>query len=540
MKNKNYETYSKEQLVEELKKLNKRKKYGLVWEEESTTEQFEAESIGRLPVLVEVKKNEIVTNHKDQTHILIQGDNYHSLSVLNYTHSKKIDLIYIDPPYNTGNNDFKYNDKFVDNEDSYRHSKWLSFMGKRLKLAKNLLKSTGVIYISIDDNELAQLKLLCDEIFGEDLFLANVVRRRRNSQANLSKNLSTIHEYVLIYGKSANVELNKLQPSINATDFKNPDKDKRGPYVTMPCTNKGGAVYSVETPTGKTIKEEWRFKEETYYKLLKDNRIVFPRKGEGKPRYKLFQNEKLEKGVIPNSWWEDVASNQEGSAELKLFFDGEVLFNNPKPVGLINRILQLSTKKEGSIVLDFFAGSGTTGHAVLELNKQDGGNRQFILCTNNENNICTDVCYPRIKKVMEGYKSIIEKKGGNLKYYSTKFVGAEPIHRNKKLLTEKSVEMLCIRENTFEKVISKKDIIIYKSSIKYTAILFDEMQMAEFKNEIKKLKLPISVYVFSLEGDDFSEDFNDLKNDITFCSIPEAILKVYRRIYETTKIKAKA
>jgi hypothetical protein len=141
---------------------------------------------------------------------------------------------------------------------------------------------------------------------------------------------------------------------------------------------------------------------------------------------------------------------------------------------------------------------------------------------------------------MEGYKSIIEKKGGNLKYYSTKFVGAEPIHRNKKLLTEKSVEMLCIRENTFEKVISKKDIIIYKSSIKYTAILFDEMQMAEFKNEIKKLKLPISVYVFSLEGDDFSEDFNDLKNDITFCSIPEAILKVYRRIYETTKIKAKA
>ena len=196
---------------------------------------------------------------------------------------------------------------------------------------------------------------------------------------------------------------------------------------------------------------------------------------------------------------------------------------------------------QDGIVLDYFAGSGTTGHATLELNKDDNGIRQFILCTNNENNICTDVCYPRVKKVIQGYKNgkgeKIEGLGGNLKYYKTNFVGSEPTHRNKKLLTDKSLEMLCVKENTFEEVVNKKDIFIFKSKEKFTAILFDEMKMQEFKNEIKKLKMPVSVYVFSLEGDDFREEFEDLQNDITLCSIPEAILKVYRRIYETAKRK---
>ena len=177
----NYANYTHAQLVEELKKLNKRKKYGLVWEEEKTKEKFEAEAEGKLPVLTEDKKREINGDTKNPTHILIEGDNYHALSVLNYTHSKSIDVIYIDPPYNTGNNDFKYNDKFVDREDSYRHSKWLSFMSKRLKLAKNLLKNKGVIFISIDDNEIGQLKLLCDEVFAEDNFIIDIIWNSRKS-----------------------------------------------------------------------------------------------------------------------------------------------------------------------------------------------------------------------------------------------------------------------------------------------------------------------------------------------------------------------
>lgn len=163
----NYQDWAKEDLIQEIKRLKKRKKYGLVWDEEKTKERLEADAEGKLPVLVEDKKKEIITDADKPVNILIEGDNYHALSVLNYTHPKSIDVIYIDPPYNTGNNDFKYNDRFVDKEDSYRHSKWLSFMSKRLKLAKNLLKDRGVIFISIDDNEFAQLKLLCDAIFHE-------------------------------------------------------------------------------------------------------------------------------------------------------------------------------------------------------------------------------------------------------------------------------------------------------------------------------------------------------------------------------------
>lgn len=253
-----------------------------------------------------------------------------------------------------------------------------------------------------------------------------------------------------------------------------------------------------------------------------------------------------------------------------------------------------------AVVLDFFAGSGTTGHAVLELNKEDDGDRQFILCSNNENNICKDVTYGRTKKVIEGYSFIgkhkdvlFEKKlspalinncddikttiesivsenkdeydiidqkiegsniiisgikeikgekdghGGNLKYYKTNFVGSEPTHRNKKLLTDKSIEMLCIKENTFEEVLIKRDFVVFRNNSKFTAILFNEIEIDAFKHELKKLKMPVSVYVFSLEGDDFKEEFENMKNDLTVCSIPEAILKVYRRIYRARQMKVK-
>lgn len=178
---------------------------------------------------------------------------------------------------------------------------------------------------------------------------------------------------------------------------------------------------------------------------------------------------------------------------------------------------------------------------MLALNKEDNGHRQFILCTNNENNICSEVCYPRLEKVIEGYEKPngdkVEGLGGKLKYYKTNFVSSEPTHRNKKLLTDKSLEMLRLKENTFEEVLSSDDIFIYKSKTKYSAILFDEMKIDEFKKVIRKFKMPISVYVFSLEGDNFSEEFEELSNDITLCSIPEAILKVYRRIYGTVNKK---
>jgi len=259
MAKKDYTKLEKDDLLKVIEKLESRKKYGLIWDEEKTKEQFEKESENALPVLKEVKGKEIKTDASKPTNILIEGDNYHALSVLNYTHQGKIDVIYIDPPYNTGNKDFKYNDRFVDKEDSYRHSKWLSFMSKRLRLAKNLMKEDGVIFISIDDNEIAQLKMLCDEIFGPDNFIANIARKRRGSQANLSKNISTIHEYLLCYSKNSSAELNKITPLHDQDNYKNPDNDPRGLYVTMPCTNKGGSKYEITTPTGIKYNDEWRF-----------------------------------------------------------------------------------------------------------------------------------------------------------------------------------------------------------------------------------------------------------------------------------------
>ena len=549
-----YENYTHSQLVAELKKLSKRKKYGLVWEEEKTKEKFEADAEGKLPVLIEDKKREIKTDTDKPTNILIEGDNYHALSVLNYTHAKSIDVIYIDPPYNTGNNDFKYNDKFVDREDSYRHSKWLSFMSKRLKLAKNLLKQSGVIFISIDDNEIAQLKLLCDDVFSEKNFIIDVIWNSRKSVSS-DAIVSLNHNHTLLYVKDIDVlrkvtkKSNKFKLPAQEEKFSNPDNDPRGRWVADPFEAAGvrkNLSYAIKNPnTGETyypVKgRHWAVLEEEYFKLLKDNRIVFGKNGKGKPSRKRFLSDAMEKGLTPKSIWDDVGTTTNGTQELEDIL-GEKKFNNPKPVSLIRRILELTTDKN-SVVLDFMAGSGTTGHAVLELNKEDENNRQFILCTNNENNICTDVCYPRVKKVMQGYKNKTGEKvvglGGNLKYYKTNFVGSEPTHRNKKLLTDKSIEMLCIKENTFDEVISKKDIFIFKNNEKFTAILFDEMKMEEFKNEIKKLKMPVSVYVFSLEGDDFKDEFESLNNDITLCSIPEAILKVYRRIYGAGQMKLK-
>ena len=316
-------------------------------------------------------------NFDTTKNLYIEGDNLEVLKILQETYLGKVKMIYIDPPYNTGS-DFVYEDDFAEDMDEYMersgqfdeegnrlfvntdrngrfHTDWLNMMYPRLKMARNLLSEDGVIFISIDDNEQENLKKICDEIFGEGNFLAQCVRKRRDSQANLSKNISPIHEYVFIYAKKNGDLLNKVPSKIDDSKYSNPDNDSRGPYVTMPCTNKGGAKYIIETPTGNIISEEWRFKEETYYSLLSDNRLVFPRNGEGKPRYKLFLKDKIKEGQLANTWLDDLESNQVATKELKKLFEDKVLFDAPKPVGLIKFILKLSTD-EGSLILDFFSG----------------------------------------------------------------------------------------------------------------------------------------------------------------------------------------
>lgn len=531
-----------------IKLLRSQKKYGLVWEDKP--EDAEQRMVNEQPVLVEVPERAILSDDAEApNHILIEGDNLEALTALSYTHAGKIDVIYIDPPYNTGNKDFSYNDTFIDRENGYRHSMWLSFMDKRLEISKNLLSSRGTIFISIDDNELSQLKLLCDEIFGERNFIACPVRRRRISQANLSKNISTIHEYVLIYRKNIEHELNKVEANLDLDSFKNPDNDPRGPYTTMPCTNRGGTKYSVVTPTGNVIEDEWRFKKQTYDQLFEDNRIVFPRGGKGKPRYKLFLSEKQRGGVIPNSWWDELESNQEGAALLKQIL-GEDAFSNPKPVGLITFIEKLSTLKD-STILDFFAGSGTTLHATMQLNAEDGGHRRCILATNNENGICENVTYERNRRVIQGY---ITPKGekvpgltrNNLRYYKTKFVPRDKSPKNLRNLMALSTDMLCIHNDTYiEKPFvgkninnkiaryfesndgSKRMLVIYRAEAIQALV---ELMKQEFKNGESKENGKLMVYVFSPNGYAYDDEFEDVADYVSLCAMPDAVLNAYRRV----------
>lgn len=526
--------------------LRKQKKYGLVWEDKP--EDVEERLREELPVLVEDISKAIISTEADApNHILIEGDNLETLTALAYTHEGKIDVIYIDPPYNTGNNDFVYNDKFVDKEDSYRHSKWLSFMAKRLCIAKQLLSDKGVIFISIDDNEQAQLKLLCDEIFGENNFIASCVRKRRDSQANLSHNISPIHEYVFIFCKRYDDLLNKIPAIIDDKDYRNPDNDPRGPYKTMPCTNKGGAVYSVTTPTGRIITEEWRFKKETYDALLEDNRLVFPRGGEGKPRYKLFLRDKKNEGVLANTWLSEIASNQQGTIELKDIFD-ELPFNNPKPIGLLKFLLILGSQTN-STILDFFAGSGTTLHATMQLNAEDGGHRKCILVTNNENNICEEVTYERNKRVIKGYttpkgEEVAGLAGNTLRYYRTSFVGRNRSIKNMRQLMNLSTDMLCIKEDLYmeqpkfgEQPTYKNVFRYFDNSKKRMMIIYREEAVQQLVELIQKTDYEgkMLVYVFSPSEDPWEGEFDEVQDRVQLCALPQAIYNAYRRILPKKK-----
>jgi adenine-specific DNA-methyltransferase len=556
----NNKNQSKEELLAEIerlkKELKKRKKYGLVWEDKP--EEVVEMCKEKLPVLKEVKNKEIITDKDKPVNLLIEGDNYYALSVLNYTHAGKVDVIYIDPPYNTGNKDFIFNDHYVDREDAYRHSKWLSFMEKRLKLAKNLLKDTGVIFISIDDNEVAQLKLLMDDrnrgLFGEDNFVAILVwENKEGGGSSDSKHFKIKHEYILVYGKDKNkLLINKEKiPDEEAYTYSDEYEKQRGKHKLIKLNSASiqyskSLDYPIIAPDGTKIfpsfkhkRACWRWSKEKvkwgiengFIKIDKNKSgewIVYSKQylrvdNEGKP----IERQRPPLGVISQF------SSTMATKELEKIFHGKV-FNYPKPYLLIKYLLTLILNKN-SLVLDFMAGTGTTGHAVLELNKEDGGNRQFILCTNNENNICTDVCYPRIKKVIEGYKNLkgeeVEGLGGNLKYFKTDFVDAEPTDKNKIKLTRQATEMLCIKEGTFELVQDKDDFKIFKNSKHYTGIIFDQAVIPSFKKAIKDIKEKFSVYVFSLGDETFDEEFADIKQKVKLSPIPEAILRVYRRIF---------
>ena len=556
-----YNKLSQFQLVEkikeqnkEIKKLKKRKKYGLVWDEERTKEVFEQEVQKKLPVLKEVVKNEINDNDKSKpNNVLIEGDNYHALSVLNYTHKGKIDVVYIDPPYNSGagGDVFVYNDKIIDENDSYKHSKWLSFMKKRLELAKKLLKKTGTIYITINDHEYSQLKLLCDEVFTEKNFIATIVWKTKTNANNMGF-IPPIHDYILVYSKSSNPKIKEfsLPEAYIKKIYKNLDNDPKGLWKTSDLSaNHKGPYFSIINP--KTKKSflppkgrYWVFNEIEVKNRIKDGRIIFGSSGKNAPVQKKYLSD-AKLTIKVDTLWDKVAYNSNGTLEITDIL-GPKKFLHPKPVGLIKHILKLSTDSEDTI-LDFFAGSGTAGHATLQLNKEDGGNRKFILCTNNENDICRNVCYPRLKKVIKGYKNPksekVEGLGCNLKYFKTSFVDSEPTDQNKKILVSQSTEMLCLKEDCFDLVTLGESFKIFKNhNNRYLGIVYNHKGIKPFKKAVLKLNKKVNAYVFSLIDVVDEDEFEEILSLVTLKPIPSAILNTYKRIFayvETTKLSRK-
>ncbi len=458
------------------------KKYGLVFEEHQ--EAIDETLATHTPVLTE--EPDLLLDHGGQMNFLLEGDNLAALRLLEKTHRGRIDLIYIDPPYNTGNRDFVYDDCFVDAQDTFRHSKWLSFMSKRLELAKHLLSENGVIFISIDDREQAGLKLLCDSIFDESCFAADVSWQRTYSTRNDSKGIVSEVEHILVYSAKPDWSPNKLPRTEEMNSkYKNPDYDVApwrtdNAYAPGAATHQG-MVYAIQHPfTGKMLYPSggscWRYQQSDMLKImcgwcnyelrnLHDEkkrasicgipisevrqdvkaivlsepleisvakaqmiynrgpwpRFFFTKGGKGGIARKTYLDNVG--GKLPTNFWpfSDTGHTDEAKKEVGKILGDMTAFSTPKPVRLMERIITIASQPD-STVLDFFAGSGTTGHAVLAHNAANpDSHRRFILCTNNENDICRSVTYERIKRVMEreGYEA-------GLKFYRIDYV---PIDR---------------------------------------------------------------------------------------------------------------
>lgn len=571
-----YDSLSREQLIDKIQKLEK-ERYGLTWEdkEEDVAKRCESE----LPLLKEDCSREIVCDPNLPYNIIIEGDNYHSLYALSFTHKKSIDVIYIDPPYNTGKKkEWKYNDKWVDINDTYRHSEWLSFMSKRLRLAKQLLKREGVIFISIDDHEFSQLKMLCDSIFGENNFLGEIIWETATD--NNPTQISIEHEYILCYAREKQAQkewqinsekaeiiqkkyldlkelyyndTNAIQHHLrtwikslkksNEIDLSGVSHynyvDEKGVFYPGNSSNTkdGEYTYDIIHPlTGKICRKPekgYRWPESTFWDAEKRGDVLWGKDETTIPKIKKRIETATE--LLKSYYYED---NRNATAELTKMM-GKKVFNNPKSVRLLKKLFKFTTKNN-STILDFFAGSGSTGQAIIELNKELGGHRRFILCTNNENNICTEVTYPRIEKVINGY-SDVQGIPANLKYYTQTFVPIITSDGDKRELVNRSTEILCVAEDCFEEVRKRSkstfDFSVFKGTEKQLAIIYDESCISDCIDYLNKNVAPkeTTIYVFSYDHTYDAEDFEELQIDCQVKPIPEAIINVYRRISKMKK-----
>jgi len=576
------EGLTNEEKSELLKLLRSQKKYGLVWEDKP--EDAELRMVNEQPVLVEVPERAIVSDDAEApNHILIEGDNLEALTALSYTHSGKIDVIYIDPPYNTGNKDFTYNDDYVRKEDGFRHSMWLTFMEKRLKLAKGLLSAKGVIFISIDDNEQATLRILCDELFGENNFIAQIVVAS-NSAKNNAKYVSVSHDYLLCYAKSIeNLPQGWAVDKSNLEGFKKIAKkllnsglsldeihsellalvkypkyyefdhytyvDSKGPFRASDLTAPGSnSWFDILHPkTGMPCKigtRGWAYSKDDIEKMIGEDKLLFGKDESIMPQLKnyLCDNEKS----LPRS-----ILFFDSQASTKWMKDQKLDFDFPKALDYIEYIETMYPANDYTI-LDFFAGSGTTLHATMKLNAKDGGHRQCILVqgiekderTKEDKQICKKITYERNRRVIRGYstskgKYVLGLSHNNLRYYKTKLVPLEQTLNNKRELMRLSTAMLCIKNNVYteqEMFGGKK---LNPNMARYFAndktkmlVIYNEQTVQTFVKVIAGLNIvgKIMIYVFSNNSYAYSDDFEDVLDKVELCALPAAIYNVYKDV----------
>ncbi len=608
---KEQEIYRLQKEIERLKKAVKKQKYGIVWMD--VPEAFEDDVENKLPILKEVPELAIKNDDGKPTHILIEGDNYHALTCLNYTHKGKIDVIYIDPPYNTGEDGFRYKDKrildkypdgtLVPKDNPFRHSYWLSFMRKRLEIAGNLLSDSGVVIVHIDENELNNLSLLMDDVFKEENSLGVIVWNKMNPKGD-ALGVSTMHEYILCYAKNKSSFLNQknvlLKEKENAEKilmkakalfsklgkktipesikevirpfnyskkiqeefeveynlslinkefqawlskqpfsggekaYKYIDKDGdvyRGVSMAWPNKEKAPKDYFVPLmhPITKKIcpvpKRGWRNPQSTMKTLLGKNLILFGEDEKKQPERKYLLKENLTENTTS-------IFNYAGSDDNLLEKIG-INFPYAKPVN-VGKYLLKAIHPNPKIIIDFFAGSGTAGQAVMELNNE-GADMQFILVTNDEDGIMQNACLPRLERTINGFNDF-KGCGNSIKYYRTDFVGKNNIlfadDQDKIDLAHHAGELLALAENTLDRVEEDDFFQIFEGREQHMAVYFREEfeKFPDFVEKVLLLKKPVSVYVFSWEKEVSIDEFEDNK-DIKIKTIPQPIIEIYKQIY---------
>ncbi|KAF1035763.1 MAG: hypothetical protein GAK33_04629 [Burkholderia lata] len=459
-----YESLSTEELIEILKRRDATASYGLVWERQNIEQDNKAnrDFVGLTTEL------SLSVGPTDAGNFIIEGDNFDSLRSLATTHSGAFHLIYCDVPYNTGTKDFVYNDHFFDKNNRYRHSTWLEFIYQRMLLIKQLLREDGAVAVSIDDNELFNLGLLMNQVFGEGKRVATCIWQKRYSRENREA-IGDAHEYLLVY--SLNPDKFKARRGLirlsgkQAAIYKNPDNpnetDPTKRWRSIPMTAQGtrpNQMYTVTSPTGKKFKPKsgrcWSLLEDEFLELDKANRIWWGKNKSSQPGLIRYLSEV--DGIVPWTWWphEEVGHTDESRKEIEAFFGTQTAFDTPKPVRLMERLLQICAPEKDALVLDPFAGSGTTAQAVLQANKIDHGTRRFVLLSSREStdenpdkNLCRDVCAVRVRKVIEGYDKTVSKTtgpmtihvegvGGGFRYMRAHRV---PMHRLEETLTDEMI-----------------------------------------------------------------------------------------------------